>query len=146
MWYAMRLFLIIIVLTTLSSCTTRTSVDGVRIGNTLQEQQDVSTNKRLGELIHQSLNHNADAVAELLRFPCGGAAGCYDLGSVITQIAYNVGEKNFSEMIKNFPKEQKRDILNYLEVGLEYGYRLEKSTPNKTVQQQFPFLYKNLER
>ena|SRR5436190_14230814 len=142
----MRHFLIIIVLTVLTSCTINTSVDSVQIGNTLQEQQDFSTNKRFAKLVHQSLNRNAEAFAELLRFPCGGAAGCYDLGSVITQIVYKVGEQNFSEMIKNFSKEQKRDILNYLEVGLEYGYNLEKSAPNKTVDQQFPFLNKSLVR
>jgi hypothetical protein len=133
-------------LTVLTSCTINTSVDSVQIGNTLQEQQDFSTNKRFAKLVHQSLNRNAEAFAELLRFPCGGAAGCYDLGSVITQIVYKVGEQNFSEMIKNFSKEQKRDILNYLEVGLEYGYNLEKSAPNKTVDQQFPFLNKSLVR
>ncbi|MGE5107776.1 MAG: hypothetical protein ACM3H8_09540 [Sphingobacteriales bacterium] len=140
----MRHSVIIIFLTILISCTTKTRVDGVQIGNTLHEQQDFSTNIRFAELIHQSLNRNTEAFAELLRFPCGGAAGCYDLGSVITQIVYKVGEQNFSEMIKNFSKEQKHDIRNYLEVGLEYGYRVEKSAPNKTVDQQFPFLNKML--
>jgi len=140
----MRHFLIILILTVLSSCSKKTIVEGVQIGNTLYEQQNLSTNKKFASLIHKSLNRDTEAFGELLRFKCGGAAGCYDLGSVITQIVYRLGEQNFSEMIKNFSNEQKRDIRNYLEVGLEYGYRLEKSTANKTVDQQFPFLSKSL--
>lgn len=83
-------------------------------------------------------------MAELLKFKCGDAASCYDLGSVITQIVYRVGERDFSKMVSNFSRKQKRDVRNYIEVGLEYGYRLIKDMPNKSIEQQFPLLNESL--
>jgi hypothetical protein len=141
----MRNSLLYTFLAILCSCTIKTEVEGIRIGNSLSENQDFSTNKKFIDLIHKSINRNADAFAELLKFECGGAAGCYDLGSVITQIVYRTGERDFLNMVSSFSREQKSAIRNYLEVGLEYGYSLTRDTPNKSIESQFPMLIKTLE-
>lgn len=128
---------------TFSSCVT-TEVKGIKIGHTLYEQQDFITNKKFCMLINQTLNQNSSALIALLNFPCGGAAGCYDLGSVISQIAYKIGEQDFFKMINIFSKKQKTEIRSFIEVGLKYGFRLNNNRPNKTLDEEFPLLSKAL--
>jgi hypothetical protein len=119
-------------------------VEGVTINGTLTAQQDYLTNWRMCRLISSALHHDNQALAELIAFDCGGAAGCYDLADVITQIMIRVGEPEFMRMTAHFSPHQQRDVRNFLEVGLEYGsYTVRKSAGN-SVHEQLPDLDRQL--
>jgi hypothetical protein len=104
----------------LTSCR-QSKVDGVIIGNTLYENQDYLTNKRLCDIINRTLDKDQQALIELTEFSCGGAAGCYDLGYVLTQIINRIGEKEFVKLINGLTEKQKNEISGLIVVGLEYG-------------------------
>ena len=104
----------------LTSCR-QSKVDGVIIGNTLYENQDYATNKRLCDIINRTLDKDQQALIELTEFSCGGAAGCYDLGYVLTQIINRIGEKEFVKLINGLTEKQKNEISGLIVVGLEYG-------------------------
>jgi hypothetical protein len=104
----------------LTSCR-QSNVDGVIIGNTLYENQDYSTNKRLCNIINRTLEKDQQALIELTEFSCGGAAGCYDLGYVLTQVINRIGEQEFIKLINGLTEKQKNEINGLIAVGLEYG-------------------------
>ena len=104
----------------LTSCR-QSNVDGVIIRNTLYENQDYSTNKRLCDIINRTLNKDKRALIELTEFWCGGAAGCYDLGYVLTQVINRMGEQEFIILVNGLTEKQKSEIGGLIEVGLEYG-------------------------
>lgn len=106
--------------TLLSSCK-QTNVDGVVIGNTLYDNQNYSANKQLCDIIKRTLDKDQQALIELTEFQCGGAAGCYDLGYVLTQIINRTGEKEFIKLTSELTQQQKNEILGLIAVGLEYG-------------------------
>jgi len=137
-----RAYLLFVVCLFLVCC--KTEVENIKIGNTLYEQQDLSTNKRFADLIKRTLSRDSAALIELINFNCGGAAGCYDLGSVITQIVNRIGEYKFLKMVSQFSNQQKLQIRNFIVVGLEYGYRLNVDMENKTIDKQFPEIDKIL--
>jgi len=119
-------------------------VEGVVINGTLTEQQDYMTNRQMCQLISRSLHHDSQALAELVAFDCGGAAGCYDLGDVITQILCRIGEPEFGRMTAHFSLQQQRDVRSLLEVGLEYGSHAVCKRPGDSVREQFPILNRQL--
>jgi len=95
-------------------------------------------------LISRALDHDGQALAELVAFDCGGAAGCYDLADVITQIMARVGVPNFMQMTAHFSIQQQRDVRHFLEVGLASGrYAVRKSLDN-SVHGQVPALDRQL--
>ena len=104
----------------LTSCR-QSKVDGVIIGNTLYENQDNSTNRRLCDIINRTLNKDQRALIELTEFWCGGAAGCYDLGYVLTQVINRIGEQEFIKLVNGLTEKQKNEISGLIAVGLEYG-------------------------
>src|SRR5690606_27510543 len=83
--------------------------------------QSLEQNKKLSELITQTLNKDSNALSELTEFWCGGGAGCYDLGFVFTQIVYRIGESDFLNMASNLNQTQKSSLKGFLDVGFEYG-------------------------
>ena len=72
---------------TLLSCKEKI-VDGIEIGQDLYVGQSLKQNKKLSELITQTLNKNSNALSELTEFWCGGGSGCYDLGIITSEIVY----------------------------------------------------------
>jgi hypothetical protein len=104
----------------LTSCR-QSNIDGVIIGNTLCENQDYPTNKRLCNIINRTLEKDQQALIELTEFSCGGAAGCYDLGYVLTQVINRIGEQEFIKLINGLTEKQKNEINGLIAVGLEYG-------------------------
>ena len=105
------IILLIISLThiALTSCR-QNKVDGVIIGNALFENQDYSTNKTLCNIIKRTLDKDQHALIELTEFWCGGAAGCYDLGYVLTQIINKIGEPEFIKLTHGLTEKQKNEI------------------------------------
>lgn len=114
-------------------------VDGIEIGQDLYIGQSVKENKKLSELITQTLNKDSNALSELTEFWCGGGAGCYDLGFVITQIVYRIGETDFIKMAEKLTEKQKSSLKGFLDVGFEYG-----DYENKKSETEFPKLTKIL--
>lgn len=125
---------------TLTSCK-QNEVDGIIIGHTLYENQSFSENRELRQLIQQTLDKDEKSLAKLNEFWCGGGAGCYDLGFVVTQIIYRIGEKNFASMVEKLNKEETNSIEFLIMAGLEYGDNdKDGKMDNKKIENEFPEL------
>lgn len=114
-------------------------IDGIEIGQDLYIGQSLEQNKKLSELITQTLNRDSNALSELTEFWCGGGAGCYDLGFVITQLVYRIGEDDFIKMSEKLTTKQKGILRALLLVGFEYG-----NYTDKNMVTEFPKLNKLL--
>ena len=110
-------------------------VNGIEIGQTLYSNQSYGENKKLTELITQTLGGNSKSIAELVEFDCGGGEGCYDLGHVCTQLVYKIGETDFMKMTTDLNDIQKSSLKGLLDVGFEYG-----NYKDKTTETEFPRL------
>ena len=125
---------------TVSSCKNE-KVDGIIIGDTLFVHQSVSENMRMVKLIKKALENDKRAIAELTEFPNGGAASSYDLGYVITQIIYRIGEENFAKAIFEIPSKKLSNIEGLIDVGLEYGDNdYDGKRDNRRMENEFPKL------
>ncbi|MCF7559461.1 hypothetical protein L3X39_02340 [Sabulilitoribacter multivorans] len=93
------------------------------------------------KLIKKSLNKDVKAIISLKNFPNGGAASSYDLGFVITQIIYRLGEEEFISLVKKFPKNE-QNFEGLIDVGLEYGDNdYDGKMDDKRFIDEFPKLY-----
>jgi len=120
-------------------------VNGIWIGETLYENQSFVKQQELRQLIRQTLNKDEKALAKLCGFWCGGGAGCYDLGFVVTQIIYSIGEKDFIAMASTLDKEQSATLESLIMAGLEYGdQNKDGKADGKTVETEFPALFERL--
>ena len=129
---------------TLTSCK-HNEVDGILIDHTLYVNQSIERNKELRQLIRQTLNKDEKALANLNNFWCGGGAGCYDLGFIVTQIIYRIGENDFIEMINKLESKQIYGLEGLIIAGLEYGDNdKDGKMDNKRIETEFPELYKLL--
>jgi hypothetical protein len=125
---------------TLTSCK-RNEVDGILIEHTLYIHQSFSDNKELRQLIRKTLNKDEKALAKLNDFWCGGGAGCYDLGFIITQIIYKIGEKDFMAMVDKLDNKEIHGIDSLIMAGLEYGdNNKDGKMDNKRLENEFPEL------
>lgn len=123
----------------------RQSVDGIIIGGNLYEMQTLSDNRKLCSIIKRTLNKDQHALVELTDYWCGGASGCYDLGYILTQIIYKVGEKEFINLIQGLPKNKKQELLSLIGAGLEYGdNNYDGKMDDTTIEVAFPSLNKAL--
>lgn len=139
--WAKTAFLALVTSLTLCSCN-QNEVDGIRIGHTLVESQSLSENRELRQLIRKTLNKDEKALAELCKFRCGGAAGCYDLGFVVTQIIYRMGEVEFSALAGKLTKEETWRAADLIGVGLEYGDNDRNGvSDDKKIETEFPRLH-----
>ena len=129
---------------TIVSCD-RSEVDGVIIEHTLYENLSFSKQIELKKLVSETLGGDEEALAGLTKFWCGGAAGCYDLGFIVTQIIYRIGENKFITMVEKLDKENGLELEGLISVGLEYGDNdKDGKMDNKMFQMEFPKLYKVL--
>lgn len=120
----------------------KTEVEGIEIGHNLYDTQGYSKNKELINLIKQSLKKDEKSLAKLINFWCGGGAGCYDLGIVMTQIISKIGEDEFVIMTNKLSTDDKTMLVSLIGAGLEYG---DNNRDNKmdetTIDKAFPKLY-----
>ena len=119
---------------TLLSCKEKI-VDGIEIGQDLYVGQSLKQNKKLSELITQTLNKNSNALSELTEFWCGGGSGCYDLGIITSEIVYKMGESEFIKVATELESDRKNSLIGLLNAGLEYGY-----VPDRKIETEFPNL------
>ncbi|AXT59264.1 hypothetical protein D1816_02505 [Aquimarina sp. AD10] len=93
------------------------------------------------KLISKALTKDKNAIIELKDFPNGGAASGYDLGYVLTQIIYRIGEKDFAKIISEIPKSERKGFVGFIMVGLEYGDNdYDGKRDNKRMESEFPKL------
>ena len=129
---------------TLSSCD-HTEVDGIFVDHTLYENLTISDQIDLKKLIRRTLEKDERALTKLNNFWCGGAAGCYDLGYIMTQIIYKIGENEFIKMVQKLKREDIVGLEGLIRVGLEYGdNNKDGKMDDKKIQTEFPKLYKIL--
>ncbi len=99
-------------------------------------------NRELRPIIQQTLNKDEKALAKLNDFWCGGGTGCYDLGFIVTQIIYRIGEKDFIEMTSKLDNKQVIELEGLIMAGLEYGNNdKDGKMDNKSIETEFPELY-----
>lgn len=84
--------------------------------NLSSKKRDEPTNR-----LRKTLVNNEKALGDVSRFWRGGAAGCYDLGFVVTQRIYRIGEDKFAEMASKLTEEERQALNELISVGLEYG-------------------------
>lgn len=131
---------------TLHSCKER-ETNGIVIAETLYIHQDYETNKELRNLIQEALNQNEKAIPKLTNFPCGGGAGCYDLGYVLTQIIYQIGEVGFNQMVLRLDTNEIKGLESLIRVGLEYGDNdKDGKMDDKRIEKEFPTLNETLKK
>jgi hypothetical protein len=134
----------LLVVMTLISCR-QNQVDGIIIDHTLYESLSFSKKQELRQLILQTLKKNDKSLAKLNNYWCGGAAGCYDLGFIVTQIIYRLGEKDFMTMVDKLDSKETLGLEGLIAVGLEYGDNDKDSKmDNKRIENEFPELKKLL--
>lgn len=135
-----NIFVTFILGLTLTSCR-QNEVDGIFIDHTLYENQSVAENRKLRVLIRQTLNQDEKALAGLNDFWCGGGAGCYDLGFMVTQIIYRLGEKDFMTMVAKLDDNEINELEGLIMAGLEYGDNdKDGKMDNKRIEAEFPEL------
>lgn len=130
------LFLTIILI----SCK-KEKVDGIIIGDTLFAHQSLTENRKMENLIYQALKKEKKAIVGIKNFSNGGAASSYDLGYVLTQIIYRIGEKDFADILKKIPKSERNGFKGLIAVGLEYGDNdYDGKMDDKRMETEFPKL------
>tara|TARA_B110000090_G_scaffold67967_1_gene77794 strand:+ start:401 stop:832 length:432 start_codon:yes stop_codon:yes gene_type:complete len=130
----------IFLILTIISCK-KEKIDGIIIGDTLFVHQSVSENRKMVNLINQALKKDKNAIIEIINFPNGGAASSYDLGYVLTQIIYRIGENEFADILKKIPKSERNEIEGLIAVGLEYGDNdYDGKMDEKRMETEFPKL------
>ena len=130
----------------LTSCKTE-NVNGIIINDTLLTNQSYIENKKLKKIIEKCLDNDPKGFIELNKFNCGSGAGCYDLGYVLTQIVYKIGEENFLNTINKFEKKTQRQLSSLLRVGLEYGDNdYDNKQDNRKLNTEFPKIFELTEK
>jgi hypothetical protein len=120
-------------------------IDGVLIGDTLLVHQELKENRELADAIKKVLNKDESGIYQIMSIDCGGGAGCYDLGFVVTQLIYKIGEEEFVNMINKADKEKIKGIGGLIRAGLEYGDNDKDGVmDNKRINEKFPMIDKKL--
>ena len=123
-----------------NSCN-QSQVEGIIIGHALSENQSLEDNQKLQKLLRKTLRGDADSLVTLLHFECGGGAGCYELGSIVTQIIYKLGENNFIEITNKLDAKSFITLESLISVGLEYGDNdIHGKMDYKKIETEFPKL------
>lgn len=122
-------------------------INGIIIGDTLLVHQSYSKNKELKSIIIKCLNSEPDGFKKLKDFDCGGGAGCYDLGYVLTQIVYRIGENEYLNSIKHLDILEQKQLSSLMRAGLEYGDNdYNKIQDNRKLESEFLKIYNLTEK
>jgi hypothetical protein len=118
-------------------------IDGIKVEHTLYENLSPSRRLALRWDIKKTLSGDESSLRNLVLFDCGGAAGCYDLGFVLTQLIYRLGEKHFAEMAKSLTKDELATLESLIIVGLGYGDNdNDGKADDRKIDKEFLVLYK----
>ncbi len=136
-----KLLLLILAFLSILACKEE-NIDGIVIGDTLFVHQTIKENREIKKLIKEALNRDSKAIVNLTNSNCGGGAGCYDLGYIITQIVYRLGEESFIKIVADISTEEKEQLEWLILAGLEYGdNNYDSKKDNKRLKNEFPNLY-----
>lgn len=95
--------------------------------------------------ILQVLKGDKTGISALVNVDCGGSAGCYDLGFVLSQLVQKVGEPEFVKMANQIDNGQLKNLEDLVNVGLEYGDNDKDGEPDEEeLDEEFPQLAKFL--
>ena len=99
----------------------------------------------LTQLINQALTAEPQAWAQLIRYDCGGGSFCYDLGYILSQLVYRVGEEKMLVVVQHLNQLEKFLWADLLRAGLEYGDQNNDSVQdNRRIETEFPALQRAL--
>lgn len=119
------------------------NVEGIILEKNLIVHQNYSENRRMVSLIKSSLNKDSNSIKDLIDFPHGVGESGYNLGYIITQIIYSLGEQEVIVMSKNYSKKELNNLQSYINVGLEYGDNDYDGKMDEThLKEEFPKLLK----
>ncbi len=113
-------------------------VKNIHLGNTLVQNQGLKENGELVKLVTDVLNEKRSSLGKLIHFDCGGLSSCYDLGFILTQLIYEIGEQKFVTISNEFDKTSLHQLSDFIDVGLAFGYKMK---PDK-IAEEFPILRK----
>ncbi len=138
--FMVKKIIFLFVILTIISCK-KEKVDGIIIGDTLFVHQSLSENIKMESLINHALKKDKNAIIGIKKFTNGGAASSYDLGYVLTQIIYRIGENEFANILREIPKSELNGFEGLIAVGLEYGDNdYDGKMDNKRMETEFPKL------
>ncbi|GAB0155014.1 hypothetical protein CHRYSEOSP005_02740 [Chryseobacterium sp. Alg-005] len=131
---------LIILLFGMISCTNTCVTHGIEVSELLNS---VSEEKSINycSLLDSSLNKDSESIKKISLLDFSDAAG-YDHGAVLVELILNIGEDHYLQSIQTINSKQKKMILSYLEVGLEYGNN--PAIKSKNVNNVFPKVYEYL--
>jgi hypothetical protein len=87
-------------------------------------------------LVEKSLKKDISSLKKISTLMISDAAG-YDHGTVLVGIITSIGEKEYIKLVGTLTNEEKRNLISYLEVGIEYG---DEQYKGKTLEEVFPLL------
>lgn len=136
----LKIFIVVILMISLLSCK-KEKIEGIVIGNTLYTHQSLFENRAMESLISKSLKKDGVAIVGLKNFPNGGAASLYDLGYVMTQVIYRIGEDDFVCILSEMSKSEVVGFEDLVRAGLEYGdNNYDGKADNLQIEFEFPRL------
>ncbi|MBA5628280.1 hypothetical protein [Moheibacter lacus] len=120
---------------------TKNEESGVKFGNIFTNHQNYISNLEFRKNIKKALNQDENGIIWLYEVPVDGESS-YEMGYIITQIIYKIGEEKYLKMVKKLNIDQQRFALGYITVGLEYGDNdYDGEMDNTKFENEFPLLY-----
>lgn len=133
-----RILIALFIMFSLISCL-KNNINGIIISDTLLSNQSFQENKNLNKIINQCLNKEFNGFKKLLEYNCGDGAGCYDLGYILTQIIFRIGEDDYIKVISKLSKKEQINLNSFIKVGLEYGdNNYDEKMDNLRINDTFP--------
>lgn len=133
----MRLYLIFISLAgLLISCSPSCTVQNIEVSELLLLVAK-KNNFQYCELLDKALENDSSAIQALSKFTPSEAAG-YDHGGILVDLILKIGHEKYIRGISSLSKGERKHLLSYLKVGLEYGSN--PATKSKTIEIEFPEL------
>lgn len=133
-----RILIALFIMFSLISCL-KNNINGIIISDTLLSNQSFQENKNLNKIINQCLNKEFNGFKKLLEYNCGDGAGCYDLGYILTQIIFRIGEDDYIKVISKLSKKEQINLNSFIKVGLENGdNNYDEKMDNLRINDTFP--------
>ena len=126
------------------SCTVK-EYKKVVIPYSINNRSDLISYKLKG-IIDSAFRLESDAFIDFIELSnTVDGESAYDLGYVLTQIIYMIGEDEFLKTINNFTNDEKETLISFINVGLEYGDNdYDNIQDNRRIENEFPIIQQTL--
>ena len=126
------------------SCTVK-EYKKVVIPYSINNRSDLMSYKLKG-IIDSAFRLESDAFIDFIELSnTVDGESAYDLGYVLTQIIYMIGEDEFLKTINNFTNDEKETLISFINVGLEYGDNdYDNIQDNRKIENEFPIIQQTL--